>query len=505
MYDVNPLAYALRVGSLGTENAPFVTDRVTGMMTTYAQVWQQAEQVAGVLVSLGVAPGDRVAVQVPKSVAAIPLYLGTVLCGAVHLPLNTGYTATEIDYFLTDARPRVFVCCPANLAALGPVAAKAGVDTVLTLDADGGGTLADALQQATPIAQAVPRAADDLAAILYTSGTTGRSKGAMLTHDNLASNAASLRDLWRFTADDVLIHALPLFHTHGLFVAINVTLMAGGALLLHRAFDAGAVLDDFAHATALMGVPTFYTRLLDLPGLNRDAARHMRLFISGSAPMLTETHHLWHDRTGHWVLERYGMTETSMSTSNPYAGLRKPGTVGLPLPGVDLRVVDDAAAPVPLGAVGGVEVRGPNLFAGYWQMPDKTAEDMRPDGWFKTGDLGQLDRDGYLTIVGRSKDLIISGGYNIYPKEVETLIDALAGVAESAAFGLPDPDLGEVVAVAVVLAPGADLDADAIRAGVADDLARFKLPRHVYFLPALPRNTMGKVQKAQLRAQFAPS
>ncbi|WP_439154801.1 AMP-binding protein [Yoonia sp.] len=503
MYDGNLLAHALRAGALGRNDAPFVTDRTTGQVTPYRQLWQQADRVAGALIALGVVPGDRVAVQVPKSVSAIPLYMGTILCGAVHLPLNTGYTAAEVDYFLTDARPRVFVCDPTEKSTLEQVAAKAGVATVLTLDAKGAGTLADAVQQAAPIAQAVPRGADDLAAILYTSGTTGRSKGAMLTHENLASNALVLRDLWRFTADDVLIHALPLFHTHGLFVAINVTLMAGGALLLHRAFDAPAVLDDFAHATALMGVPTLYTRLLDEPGLNCDVARNMRLFISGSAPMLTETHHRWHDRTGHWVLERYGMTETSMSTSNPYDGARKPGTVGLPLPGVDLRVVDDAGAAVPVGAVGGVEVRGPNLFAGYWRMPDKTAEDMRPDGWFKTGDLGQLDDDGYLTIVGRSKDLIISGGYNIYPKEVETMIDALDGVVESAAFGVPDPDLGEVVAVAVVLAAGANLDADAVRAGIAADLARFKLPRQVHILPALPRNTMGKVQKAQLRAKFA--
>ena len=503
MHDDNHLAHALRAAALGRQDTPFATDALTGAVTTHGQLWAQAAAMAGALVALGVTPGDRVAVQIDKSVAGLACYLGTVLAGAIHLPLNTAYPPAEVAYFLTDAAPRVFVCDPAKRDTLEPVAAEAGVTHLLTLDADGQGTLADAARAATPLDRAVPRGADDLAAFLYTSGTTGRSKGAMLTHGNLASNAATLTDHWRFTDGDVLIHALPVFHTHGLFVAINVTLMAGGAIILHRNFDAAAVLADFPRATALMGVPTFYTRLLDQPGLTRDACAGMRLFVSGSAPMLLDTHLKWQDRTGHTVLERYGMTETNMNTSNPYDGLRKPGTVGLPLPGVDLRLADADGNPVPQGEPGGIEVRGPNLFKGYWQMPEKTAQDMRPDGWFITGDIGTMDADGYVTIVGRSKDVIISGGYNIYPKEIESLIDDIPGVSESAAFGLPDPDFGESVAVAVVLERGAALTADQIAATLAPQLARYKQPRAIHIVAELPRNTMGKVQKNQLRAAFA--
>ena len=503
MHDDNHLAHALRAAALGRQDAPFATDAQTGAVTTHGELWAQAAAMAGALVALGVAPGDRVAVQIDKSVAGLACYLGTVLAGAIHLPLNTAYPPAEVAYFLTDAAPRVFVCDPAKRDTLEPVAAQAGVTHLLTLDADGEGTLADAARAAAPLDRAVPRGADDLAAFLYTSGTTGRSKGAMLTHGNLVSNAATLTDHWRFTDGDVLIHALPVFHTHGLFVAINVTLMAGGAIILHRTFDAAAVLADFPRATALMGVPTFYTRLLDQPGLTRDACAGMRLFVSGSAPMLLDTHLKWQDRTGHTVLERYGMTETNMNTSNPYDGLRKPGTVGLPLPGVDLRLADADGNPVPQGEPGGIEVCGPNLFKGYWQMPEKTAADMRPDGWFITGDIGTLDADGYVTIVGRSKDVIISGGYNIYPKEIESLIDDIRGVSESAAFGLPDPDFGESVAVAVVLERGAALTADQIAATLAPQLARYKQPRAIHILAELPRNTMGKVQKNQLRAAFA--
>ena len=499
----NHLADALRAAARGRDDAPFATDAATGAVTTYGALWEMAARTAQALVGLGVVPGDRVAVQIEKSVEGIALYLGTVMAGAVHLPLNTGYTPQEVSYFLTDAQPRVFVCDPAKAAALGPVACAAGTTHLLTLDAFGAGTLAYLTGQAAPLANPVPRGAGDLAAILYTSGTTGRSKGAMLTHDNLTSNAQALVALWQFTRDDVLIHALPVFHTHGLFVALNVTFLAGGQIILHRAFDPAAVLADFARATTLMGVPTFYTRLLAEPGLTAQATRGMRLFISGSAPMLTETHLAWQDRTGHTVLERYGMTETNMNTSNPYDGQRKPGTVGLPLPGVALRIVDDAGAPKATGEIGGIEVRGPNVFAGYWNMPDKTAEDLRPDGWFRTGDLGQQDDEGYVTIIGRSKDLVISGGYNIYPKEVETLIDAMPGVVESAVFGVPDPDLGEVAAVAIVPAPGASPDLAAVRGALEGALARFKHPRQVHLMEALPRNTMGKVQKAELRARFA--
>ena len=491
----NHLIDALRSGSLGRDDAVFAT--AGAKVTTYGALWDGAARIAGALVAMGVEPGDRVAVQVEKSVTAVQLYLGTVMAGAVHLPLNTAYTGAEVGYFLTDAAPRVFVC---DLAKRDGLEKTAGAARLSTLDADGRGSLAEAATAADPLTAPAFRTQDDIAAFLYTSGTTGRSKGAMLTHGNLVSNAEALRDLWRFTADDVLIHALPIFHTHGLFVAINVTLLAGGQVILHRSFDAAAVLADFPKATSLMGVPTFYVRLLDQPELTEEVAGPMRLFVSGSAPMLTDTHLKWQARTGHTVLERYGMTETCMNTSNPYEGKRKPGTVGLPLPGVELRLTD--ASGDPAEAEGGIEVRGPNLFAGYWNMPEKTAEDMRPGGWFATGDIGTMDEDGYVTIVGRSKDLIISGGYNIYPKEIELLVDAVEGVVESAAFGVPHPDFGESVAVAVVRAPGSALTAEAVTQAVAPALARFKHPRHVHFLDALPRNTMGKVQKAELRRTF---
>jgi len=503
MYQGNTLAQALRTASVGRESAPFATDQDTQKVTSYAMLWDEAERMAGALVAMGVQPGDRVAVQIEKSVSAIALYLGTVLCGAILLPLNTAYMPAEVSYFLTDAAPRVFVCDPAHLEKLAQVAKEAGTQTVLTLDTFGAGMLADAAAQALPIAAAVARRPDDLAAFLYTSGTTGRSKGAMLTHNNLTSNAAALRDLWQFTAEDILIHALPIFHTHGLFVAINVTLLAGGSILLHRSFKPEEILADFPVATAIMGVPTFYTRLLDQPGLTPQATANMRLFISGSAPMLTATHERWKAATGHQVLERYGMTETGMNTSNPYDGLRKPGTVGLPLPGVEVRLIDSDGKEPAQGDVGAIEVRGPNLFKGYWNMPEKTAEDMRPGGWFATGDIGQMDADGYFSIIGRSKDLIIAGGFNIYPKEIEVLIDALDGVTESAAFGVPHADFGESVAVAVVTDPQAKVTEEQIIAAIGPDLAKFKHPRHIYFVDALPRNTMGKVQKNQLRDRFA--
>jgi malonyl-CoA/methylmalonyl-CoA synthetase len=503
MYQGNTLAQALRAASVGREEATFAVDQDSEQSISYGALWNEAERIASALVALGVQPQDRVAVQIEKSVTAIALYLGTVLCGAIHLPLNTAYTSAEVSYFLTDASPRVFVGDPAKLAALTPVAQAAGVQTVLSLDAQGAGSLSDAAAKAAPIAQAVARGSDDLAAFLYTSGTTGRSKGAMLTHGNLTSNAEALRDLWQFTAQDVLIHALPIFHTHGLFVALNVTLLAGGSVALHRGFNPEKILANFATATTMMGVPTFYTRLLGLPGLTPEAARHMRLFISGSAPMLTDTHAQWKAATGQQILERYGMTETCMNTSNPYLGARKAGTVGLPLPGVEVRVVDGNGNICAQGEVGGIEVRGPNLFKGYWNMPEKTAEDMRPEGWFATGDLGQMDEDGYFTIVGRSKDLIIAGGYNIYPKEIEVLIDAVQGVVESAAFGVPHPDFGESVAVAVVRAEGSELTAEQILAQISPELARFKHPHHIRFVTALPRNTMGKVQKNELRREFA--
>jgi malonyl-CoA/methylmalonyl-CoA synthetase len=503
MYKGNLLASVLRNASVGRDSKVFATLSVGDETLTYGQLWDNSRKVASALVGAGVMPGDRVAVQVEKSLAALELYLGTILAGGVHLPLNTAYTPSELDYFLGDAEPKVFVCDTDRAGSLERIAARAGVSRVFTLTPDGLGSLTDAVEAASRIPRAVPRKRDDLAAILYTSGTTGRSKGAMLTHGNLASNAQVLTGYWHFTDKDVLIHALPIFHTHGLFVATNVALTAGASLIYHAKFDAAAVLADFARATTLMGVPTFYTRLLDMPKLTKKAGAGMRLFISGSAPLLAETHVQWQESTGKAILERYGMTETCMNTSNPYDGPRKPGTVGLPLPGVEVRIVDENANTVPNGEIGGIEVRGPNVFKGYWRMPEKTAAELREDGFFITGDVGMIDEDGYVSIIGRSKDLIISGGFNIYPKEIELVVDEVDGVKESAVFGVPHPDFGEGVAVAVVPENGAQLTEEDLVAAVAPHLARFKHPRRVVFLDALPRNAMGKVQKNQLRDSYA--
>jgi malonyl-CoA/methylmalonyl-CoA synthetase len=396
-----------------------------------------------------------------------------------------------------DATPRVVVCDPERLDEIAPVSGDAGV---LTLDAKGQGSLRELANAQTGF-EAMARQADDLAAILYTSGTTGRSKGAMLSHDNLASNSLTLRDYWRFTPDDVLIHALPIFHTHGLFVATNVALLAGCQVVFLPGFDADAILQAMPRATALMGVPTFYTRLLDDPRLDRQRAENMRLFISGSAPLLVDTHEQWQARTGHRILERYGMTETNMSTSNPYDGDRRAGTVGFPLPGVEMRIMADNQEVEP-GEVGVLEVRGPNVFQGYWQMPDKTAEELRADGWFITGDMAMVDCDGYVTIVGREKDLVITGGFNVYPKEVESLIDDMPGVLESAVIGVPHPDFGEAV-VAIVVAEQDGLKARDIRDALNGQIAKFKQPKAVMIVEVLPRNTMGKVQKKALREEYA--
>lgn len=501
---VNYLIDALRAGSSGAGERVFATlpDR-TAM--SFDQLFGGAEQMAAALFAAGVTPGDRVAVQVEKSPSAVQLYLGTVMAGAIFLPLNTAYTPAELDYFLTDAAPRVFVCDPARIDALAPIATKAGTARILTLGSDGSGTLAEAAQTRAARFAAVARSASDIAAILYTSGTTGRSKGAMLTHDNLASNARVLASLWKFTPQDVLIHALPIFHTHGLFVATNVALVAGASLRFHASFDAAAILADMADATVLMGVPTFYTRLLSHPDLNRQTTAGMRVFVSGSAPLPAQTHMEWSERTGHAILERYGMTETNMNSSNPYDGERRPGTVGFALPGTEIIITDPATgAPLPQGDVGAIEVRGPNVFKGYWQMPEKTAAELRENGFFITGDLGRFSSDGYLEIVGRSKDLIITGGYNVYPKELEDLIDALPGVAESAVFGLPHPDFGESVAVAVVLRPDSTMTATEIQQAISPNLARFKQPKEVFILAELPRNAMGKVSKAVLRQNHNP-
>lgn len=473
-----------------------------GTTLTYGGFLDRAARFAAALNAAGLAPGDRLAVQVEKSADALAVYAACVQTGAVFLPLNPAYTAEEVAYFLTDAGAALFLCDPAREAALAPVAAAAGAP-VETLDASGGGSFAARAGALAPSATVAERTEGDLAALLYTSGTTGRSKGAMLGQGNLLSNALTLAEAWAFTDRDVLLHALPIFHTHGLFVATNVTLAAGGAMIFLPKFDAGEALRLLPGATAMMGVPTFYTRLLDQPGLSREATAHMRLFVSGSAPLLAETHAAFEARTGHRILERYGMTETNMNTSNPYAGDRRAGTVGPPLPGVELRVTDPATgAELPPGATGAIEVRGPNVFQGYWRMPEKTAEDLRPDGFFVTGDLGFVDAEGYVTIVGRQKDLIISGGYNVYPKELELLLDAQPGVLESAVVGVPHPDLGEAAVAVVVPRPGEAPDLAAITAAMEGALARYKRPRRIEVLPELPRNTMGKVQKNVLRERF---
>ncbi len=483
-----------------------VLETPDGNTMSYAELEAGAGRIAQLLLDCGVQPGDRVAAQIEKSPEAILLYLAVLRCGGVYLPLNTAYKGGEVAYFLGDAEPRVLVCDPKAEANLRKTAAAAGTAEVLTLGNEGNGSLVERSRDLDPDVPVVARGADDLAAILYTSGTTGRSKGAMLSHDNLASNTLTLRDYWGFTKDDVLIHALPVFHTHGLFVATHCVLLSGSRMLFLNRFDADTVIDLLPRATAMMGVPTFYTRLLANPRLTREACAGIRLFVSGSAPLLAETFKEWEARTGHRILERYGMTETTMSTSNPLKGERIAGTVGHPLPGVEARIADADGRPLPQGEVGTLEVRGPNVFKGYWRNPEKTAEEFRPDGFFITGDLAMIDARGYIHIVGRAKDLIISGGFNVYPKEVEMLIDGIEGVEETAVIGLPHPDFGEAV-VAVVKRAGKDpqVTAETIQTTAKAELANFKVPKQVYFVDELPRNAMGKVQKNMLRDQFKDS
>lgn len=473
-----------------------------GAHISYGDLIARAGQMANVLVARGVKPGDRVAVQVEKSVANIVLYLATVRAGAVYLPLNTAYTLNELDYFIGDAEPSLVVCDPSKAEGLAPIAAKVKAK-VETLGPDGKGSLTEAADKASSEFATVPRASDDLAAILYTSGTTGRSKGAMLTHDNLASNSLSLVGYWRFTDKDVLIHALPIYHTHGLFVATNVTLFSRAAMIFLPKLDPDLIIKLMARATVLMGVPTFYTRLLQNSALSRETTKHMRLFISGSAPLLAETHREWSARTGHAVLERYGMTETNMNTSNPYDGERVPGAVGFPLPGVSLRVTDpETAKELPREEIGMIEVKGPNVFKGYWRMPEKTKAEFRDDGFFITGDLGKIDAKGYVHILGRGKDLVISGGFNIYPKEIESEIDAMPGVIESAVIGVPHADFGEGVTAVLVCNKGAEISEASVLKALDGRLAKFKMPKRVFVVDELPRNTMGKVQKNVLRDTY---
>ena len=465
---------------------------------SYAELVELSGRFANLLQVAGVVPGDRIAVQVQKSVEAIALYLATVRAGAVFLPLNTAYTGVEVGYFLDDAEPAVFVCDSARESEFEGIDAK-----LYSLDGDGSGSFTAAAESQPVAFDNSARSADDLVAILYTSGTTGVSKGAMLSHDNLLSNALTLADYWQFSSDDVLLHALPIFHTHGLFVATNIMLAVGGSIIFLARFDVEQMLAQLPRVTSMMGVPTFYTRLLADERFERELVAHMRLFVSGSAPMLAETHIQFEERTGQRILERYGMTETNMNTSNPYHGERRVGSVGFALPGVEVRISDpETTQELAPGETGMIEVRGPNVFLGYWRKPEKTELELRANGFFITGDLGKIDADGYVHIVGREKDLIISGGYNIYPKQIETEIDALDGVLESAVFGVQHADLGEAVAVAVVALPGHEIDSAQLISALESKLARFKLPRQVFVLDELPRNAMGKVQKNSLRERY---
>jgi len=495
--------YSLMQSRIADPAKTFIDAGHAGLYS-YGDLDSRSARFARVLRNLGVEPGDRVAAQVEKSPEAILLYLACFRVGAVYLPLNTGYTAKELAYFLGDAEPRLAVCDTARREAFRTLTAEAGVACLETLDGEGKGSLTEKVDAAAPSPEIVPRQSDDLAAILYTSGTTGRSKGAMLTHANLTSNALALADIWRFSADDVLLHALPIFHTHGLFVATNICLLTGASMLFLPRFDLAQVLALLPRATSMMGVPTFYSRLLSSPDFTRDLVAHMRVFISGSAPLSPEVHKAFQARCGHAILERYGMTETSMNSSNPYDGERRPGTVGFPLPDVEIRIADvKSGAVLPKGEVGSIEIRGPNVFKGYWRMPEKTASEFRDDGFFVSGDLGMFDERGYLMIVGRDKDLIISGGFNVYPAEVEAAIDALEGVAESAVIGLPHADFGEAVtAVVVPSAAGAPAE-ESVRKALEPVLAKYKIPKRVLTVDSLPRNSMGKVQKKQLRETYA--
>jgi malonyl-CoA/methylmalonyl-CoA synthetase len=472
---------------------------------SYAALLEQSGRIASALVERGVEPGDRVAAQIDKSAEAIFLYVACLRSGAVFVPINVANTPNEVEYFLRDSRPRLAVIRPQDEALIAPPARRAHVDCVDTLGADGGGSLLEAAGRSAANFVSPRLEPGSIAAIIYTSGTTGRAKGAMLTRANLASNAAVLAEAWRFRGDDVLLHTLPLFHIHGLFVAINTVLASKSSLFLLPKFDAAEALEYFPRATVYMGVPTHYTRLLQQRNLARETTATLRLFVSGSAPLLAETHGEFLRRTGHAILERYGMSETMMNTSNPYDGMRLPGSVGPPLKGTAMRVAnaETGAVEIEPDVIGTLEVKGPNVFAGYWRDEEKTRGEFTADGWFKTGDVGRIDRNGYVHIVGRAKDLVISGGFNVYPKEVESELDAVEGVLESAVFGVPHPDFGEGVTAVVVAKPGAILSEEAIIESVKPRLARYKVPKRIFLVDELPRNSMGKVQKNALRETFA--
>ncbi len=482
----------------------------SGLRYSWRDLDRATAMVANLLSSLDLPAGSRIAAHTEKSVEAMVLYLATLRAGYVYLPLNTAYQSAEVEYFIGNAEPAVVVCASRNFGWVSKIAFKAGTQYVFTLDEDRTGSLLERAAMQSDVHAVAQSQADDLAAIVYTSGTTGRSKGAMLSHGNLLSNAKVLKTYWGWKKGDVLIHALPIFHVHGLFVGIHGALLNGSKMVWLSKFDPKTVLAHMAHATVFMGVPTLYVRLLAEPGLTREATRNMRLFIAGSAPLLLETFKEWTARTGHTILERYGMSETVMLTSNPYTAdaryqqqsERRGATVGFPLPGVELRVAGHDDVALPVGEIGGIQVRGPNVFAGYWRMPEKTAEEFTADGYFRTGDVGQVDTRGYVHIVGRSKDLIISGGYNVYPAEIESYINDMPGVAESALVGVPHPDFGEVGVALVIAKPGAQVQAATIVASLKKQLANFKTPKHCAVVPELPRNAMGKVQKNLLRAQY---
>ncbi|WP_043704229.1 malonate--CoA ligase [Tepidimonas taiwanensis] len=481
-----------------------------GLVYTWRDLERGSAMIANLLQRLDLPAGSRVVAQVDKSVEALMLYLATLRAGLVYVPLNTAYQPAEVAYFIGDAEPAVVVCTPDRFGWVSKLGFRAGARAVYTLGADRSGTLLDRAVHQPDVQTPVPVGLGALASIIYTSGTTGRSKGAMLTHGNLLANAEVLRTYWGWRADDVLIHVLPIFHVHGLFVAVHGALLNGGPMLWAAKFDPHTVLQWLPRATVFMGVPTLYTRLLAEPALTPERCAHMRLFISGSAPLLIETFRAWTVRTGHTILERYGMSETIMLTSNPYGpdaryggqAERRGGTVGFPLPGVEVRIADDADRALSAGEVGGVQVRGPSVFQGYWRMPEKTRAEFTADGWFRTGDVGFFDERGYLTLVGRSKDLIISGGYNVYPAEVEGAINELPGVAESAVIGVPHPDFGEVGVAVVIAQPGQHPDPEAILAALRQRLANYKIPKRCFLVDELPRNAMGKVQKNVLRERY---
>jgi malonyl-CoA/methylmalonyl-CoA synthetase len=498
----NANLYALFRSRFPQDATPFL-ETEGGDQLLYAAVDHESGELLNLLRELGVRKGDRVIVQVDKSPRAVLLYLTCLRCGAIYIPLNTAYTAAEVRYFMEDAEPSLFVCRPETYDEHRKAADEIGVPHVLTLGADGGGTLAERNLERNADPSVEVCGADDLAAILYTSGTTGRSKGAMLSHGNLASNALTLHRYWGWIPGDVLLHALPIYHVHGLFVALHCALLNGSPVLFLPRFDVDAVLRLLPRATVFMGVPTFYVRLLEESALDRTVCANMRLFVAGSAPLLADTFAAFEQRTGHRILERYGMTEAGMITSNPCDGERVPGTVGFPLPGVEARIADDSGREIARGESGVLEIRGPNVFKGYWRMPDKTAGEFRDDGFFITGDVAAMDETGRVSIVGRAKDLIISGGFNIYPKEIEGHIDDIPGVKESAVIGVPHPDFGEGVTAVVVCDGTAEVTEPAILRGLEGKLARFKQPKRVFFVDELPRNTMGKVQKNELRNRYA--